>query len=89
MVNPFQKHLLYCLSEECSEVIQAVSKILRFGNDEDLNSHLAYELLDVRSIIEMLESQEFNTMTSDYESYMDSKKNRTMDYFTHEGHKHV
>lgn len=33
-----QEHLLVCLMEECGEVIQAASKALRFGLDDDHQS---------------------------------------------------
>lgn len=38
--------LLTILMEECGEVIQAASKIIRFGGDEDYNGETGYEILE-------------------------------------------
>lgn len=56
------EHLLTCLSEECAELQQAVSKALRFGledghpekattNEDDIKK----ELTDIMAVVEMLE----------------------------------
>lgn len=58
-----QEHLLTCLSEECAEVIQCVSKSLRFGLDDrnvldptgpTNRERLMGELADLRAVIGML-----------------------------------
>ena len=53
-----QKEVLLILSEECSEVIQVVSKTFRFGIDTDYNNttnrdHLHEELGDLLCMISL------------------------------------
>lgn len=55
------EHLLSCLSEECAEVSQRVSKALRFGLAEvqpgqDLTNaqRILVELIDLMAVVEML-----------------------------------
>jgi hypothetical protein len=43
-------HLTICLSEEASEVIQAASKILRFGNTAENQRQLIAELNDLAAV---------------------------------------
>lgn len=55
-----KEHLLVCLMEECAEVQQAVSKLLRFGHGKNpygsTNEHdLLVELEHVSAIRRMLE----------------------------------
>lgn len=59
-VNEHQEECLNILQEECAEVVQAASKIKRFGIDnrkfgDDLNNlqNLEMELGDVLAMIEM------------------------------------
>jgi NTP pyrophosphatase (non-canonical NTP hydrolase) len=50
------KETLTILSEECAEVIQATSKLIRFGPyDEEHVSELEQELADVMAMIIILE----------------------------------
>ena len=56
-----EQYLLNCLAEECSEVIQRVTKSLRFGLDEVQEGQpltnaerLAYEYNDILSVMEEL-----------------------------------
>lgn len=56
------EHLLTCLSEECAEIQQAVSKAVRFGLDDghpESNTTNAQdierELTDLAAVIELLE----------------------------------
>ncbi len=59
------EHLLICLSEECSEIIQAVSKALRFGLDNDYLGNtcapnfqdIEKELDDLQGVIAMLKQE--------------------------------
>ena len=51
--------ILDLLQEECGEVIVAVSKYRRFG--EDNKEQLVQELGDVRLLIELLKAYEFAT----------------------------
>jgi NTP pyrophosphatase (non-canonical NTP hydrolase) len=60
-MNPETKEILLILQEECAEVIQAISKCMRFGPDqikpgkEDTNiAHLEQEIADVQAMIELL-----------------------------------
>jgi hypothetical protein len=58
------EHLLSCLAEECAEVAQRVSKVLRFGLDEvqtgqalDNSQRLAGELVDLQAVLIMLQDR--------------------------------
>jgi len=58
------EYLLTCLAEESSEIIQAVSKILRFGLEDkympaDKNNYesLIQEVNDLFAIVEMLKKE--------------------------------
>ena len=65
-MTPTEKQLLYCLIEECSEVIKGSTKALRFGLDDvhedpklpkwDLTPRLEirHELNDLNGAVEML-----------------------------------
>ena len=62
------EELLDILQEECAEVIQAISKVRRFGmENEYLNGegtqreHLVQELGDVRLLIELLHANQLFT----------------------------
>lgn len=57
-----QQYLLGCLAEECAEVTQRITKILRFGlhniqEGQDLTNEkrLVYELNDLLAVIALLE----------------------------------
>lgn len=45
---------LVILAEECSEVIQAVSKILRFGEDKEKIEKLTEEIGDLHTMLEIV-----------------------------------
>ena len=60
-MNPETKEILLILQEECAEVIQAISKCMRFGPDqikpgkEHTNiAHLEQEIADVQAMMELL-----------------------------------
>jgi len=60
-----EKELLFILQEECAEVIQAVSKIFRFGIDTTWNGisnrdHLEEELGDLKCMIELTTDSRFD-----------------------------
>ena len=62
-----KEHLLVCLSEECNEVIHALSKTLRFGPDEiwpklDQSNieRVRIELNDLFAVANMLEAEGFD-----------------------------
>lgn len=59
-----REHLLICLSEECAEVSQRVSKALRFGLDEiQPGQHktnadrIVVELADLLAVVTLLERE--------------------------------
>ncbi len=58
-INFKQAEQLIVLMEECAEVQQAASKILRFGNDQDKIGALTQELGDLLGIIEWV-TREFD-----------------------------
>lgn len=49
------EYLLTCLTEECGEVIQSASKLLRFGTDEITKAKLQNEINDVYAIVELID----------------------------------
>jgi NTP pyrophosphatase (non-canonical NTP hydrolase) len=59
-MKELEMNLLYILGEECSEVVQAISKANRFGFDTKFESNLtnaekiSYEMADLVSVYEML-----------------------------------
>lgn len=59
-MNKLEMNLLYILGEECSEVVQAISKANRFGFDTKFESDItnaekiSYEMADLVSVYEML-----------------------------------
>jgi len=60
-MNPETNEILLILQEECAEVIQSISKCMRFGPDqikpgkEYTNiAHLEQEIADVQAMIELL-----------------------------------
>lgn len=82
-----QEHLLVCLMEECSEVIQACSKALRFGLDDDHQAdnpdivsprlYLRKELNDLAAVADLFEADWMD------ERMIDAKKTKLkgfMDY---------
>ena len=59
-MDKLEMNLLYILGEECSEVVQAISKANRFGFDTKFESDLtnaekiSYEIADLVAVYEML-----------------------------------
>jgi|TARA_R110002167_G_C12500995_1_gene636356 NTP pyrophosphatase (non-canonical NTP hydrolase) len=59
-MNKLETNLLYILGEECSEVVQAISKANRFGFDTKFESDItnaekiSYEMADLVAVYEML-----------------------------------
>ena len=57
------KEILCITQEECAEVVQAISKVFRFGfdtiwNNETNKEHLEEELGDLLAMISILQSRE-------------------------------
>ncbi len=88
-------HLLCCLSEECAEVAQRCSKIMRFGwkekqpgNDKDNTERLELEIADLLGIIRILRTEGLIWIDEDFviakkarfEEYLEySKQQGTLD----------
>lgn len=79
IVNP--NEALYILMEECAEVTQAISKILRFGwdavnpmveSDQNNKSHLEEEMGDLLAMIEIVTER----YTLSAEAIQDAKLNK-------------
>lgn len=75
-----QEYLLTCLSEECGEISQRVSKILRFGlteiqpSQELTNSQrLINELNDLLGVIQLLEIEKILPRVECLEKQADKK----------------
>jgi len=65
------KEVMDILQEECAEVIQAVSKISRFGLDnlkpgkpKTNREHLEYELGDLQAMVEILQELDIVSFTN-------------------------
>lgn len=59
-----KKHeVLQILQEECAEVIRAASKVIRFGEDENL-AHLEEELGDLQAMIDLLQHFDMISFTN-------------------------
>ncbi len=55
------KETLTILSEECAEVVQANSKLIRFGvENEENKSHLEQELGDIMAMVCILDCDAYN-----------------------------
>lgn len=54
-MNSKQDEILTILAEECAEVIVAISKIKRFGLEQNTDA-LKRELADVRCMLDLVES---------------------------------
>lgn len=63
-MNKRQQEILDILQEECAEVIQAVSKVRRFGEDSNKAS-LIEELADLQCMIDLC--YEFDILNGDDE----------------------
>ena len=73
----YQHELLVILMEECAEVIQEASKIIRFGEDNEYNGETALqrlekELGDLQCMIELLHSADMVSSTK-LDIYADEK----------------
>jgi NTP pyrophosphatase (non-canonical NTP hydrolase) len=64
MINNYDQELLTILMEECGEVIQAASKIIRFGADEVNLENLEKELGDLYCMIDLLHSNDMVSFTN-------------------------
>ena len=86
-----REHLLVRLSEECSEVIKEVSKILIFGMDdippekklEPNSKRLTQEIVDVFALIDMLKEDGFPMEVLDSEESMETAMQQKRDKVEH------
>ena len=83
-----KEHLIVCLIEELAEVQQALSKVLRFtendkykGNEYSNIDNVNIEWSDVICIKDMLEDEGF-VMYASFER-MQAKKRRLLDFMKH------
>lgn len=59
-----KKHeILQILQEECAEVIRAASKVIRFGEDENIQ-HLEEELGDLQAMVDLLQHYDMISFTN-------------------------
>jgi NTP pyrophosphatase (non-canonical NTP hydrolase) len=83
------KEVMAILQEECAEVIQAVSKINRFGRDTEWQGvtnkqHLAIEIGDLIAVIKILvEETDINITMEDLETAVETKLNKLELYLPH------
>ena len=63
------EEIMTILQEECAEVIQAVSKVKRFGMSEN-RSKLVVELCDLQAMIDLM--YEFEVVHCSYEQRLDN-----------------
>ena len=59
MISAPQKEILLIAQEECAEVVQAISKVFRFGMDDEFKGitnreHLEEELGDLMCMIDLI-----------------------------------
>jgi NTP pyrophosphatase (non-canonical NTP hydrolase) len=77
-----REKVMFILQEECAEVIQAISKIYRFGLDTEwdgVTNKQAFvrELGDVLAVIEVLLTEtDINIDNQDLEDALDAKKKK-------------
>jgi len=80
------EHLLVCLSEECAEVQQAVSKALRFGINDSYkdygNNHdrIVQEIHDFLGVLSLLVDSDVLIMPLDPEPLIEAKRVRVLKY---------
>jgi NTP pyrophosphatase (non-canonical NTP hydrolase) len=88
-----EEHLLVCLAEECAEVIQQVSKTLRFGMEDTSpelpveqaqtnKERLVAEITDLLAVLGLLEGQGIIELPKDPLKFQ-AKMARVMKYLEH------
>lgn len=82
MIKNRETELLVILQEECSEVIQATSKVFRFGKTEGNMQQLHTELGDLLCVLnELIEDGIFDVLK--LEKLAESKKTKLKKYMKH------
>jgi len=87
-LSPTQTEILLILAEECAEVIQAISKIKRFGLDTDYKGKtnlemLAIELGDVLALIELTKQSDLGLTDELLESAKTDKLERIKNWLNY------
>jgi NTP pyrophosphatase (non-canonical NTP hydrolase) len=74
--------IMTILQEECAEVIQAISKVRRFGMSEN-HSNLVVELCDLQAMIDLM--YEFEVVHCSYEQRLDNifQKRQKLKKYSH------
>jgi NTP pyrophosphatase (non-canonical NTP hydrolase) len=73
VTNESNQEILLITQEECAEVIQAISKVFRFGMDDEYNGvtnreHLEEEVGDLLCMIELLVTSDMLDMVAVYKA---------------------
>ena len=63
MIGEYQKEMLTITMEECAEIIQACSKIIRFGETEKSLTNLEKEIGDLQCMIDILHQNDYVSFT--------------------------
>jgi len=63
MISDYQKELLTITMEECAEIIQACSKIIRFGDTTEKLNNLEKEIGDLQCMIDLLHKNDYISFT--------------------------
>lgn len=77
-----QEEILTILQEECAEIIQAVSKIKRFGNTASNKKELERELGDLFCMIKIMHEENMVNVETLF-SQAESKLKKLNKYSTH------
>ena len=73
------EHQARIAQEECAELIQAISKLMRSGSEPAEREKLAEEMADVEIMIEQLKELIGDTFRDRVDWYIKYKINRTID----------
>ena len=84
MTNYKQAEQLIILMEECAEVTQSASKILRFGAQPDAVEALTMELGDLLGIIDWV-VKEFDMNPDDLIKYAELKQQKMLKWTSYQG----
>jgi NTP pyrophosphatase (non-canonical NTP hydrolase) len=76
------EEIMTILQEECAEVIQAVSKVRRFGMSEN-HANLVVELCDLQAMIDLM--YEYEVVHCSYEQRLDNifQKRQKLKKYSH------
>jgi mannose-6-phosphate isomerase class I len=80
------EYLLVCLGEECAEVQQAASKVMRFGLTDSYKDYgenrarLQDEVIDVLAVLEMVFERKIITLPDNLEEKIKAKQAKVLKY---------